>query len=282
MAQSPPGGGDRKKLRSAVRHSLTRRGAESPQEEQAELREQWALLGADPDQAMAAMADGALEPEPEGDFELSPEEWQGWEVFDAMWTNWIVVAGWGGAYRQENDTMRIDDLRISTRLELGFGVLGLMILAMVAVVWVQVSTMTGLFGDVANARIPRMVVGSAISAVSVAVFALAGWLPLALVAMAGLGFGISTVNVAINMLLQSMAPEALRGRVVSFFSSTRFGFDALGGLVAGLAAAWLGARYTLVLEGAVLAGFVGLLLTWRHRLRAEVVAGHGSGGATGG
>ncbi len=58
--------------------------------------------------------------------------------------------------------MRIDDLRISTRLELGFGVLGLMILAMVAVVWVQVSTMTGLFGDVANARIPRMVVGSAI------------------------------------------------------------------------------------------------------------------------
>ena len=32
----------------------------------------------------------------------------------------------------------------------------------------------------------------------------------------------------------------------------------------------------------VLAGFVGLLITWRHRLRAEVVAGHGSGGATGG
>jgi MFS family permease len=98
---------------------------------------------------------------------------------------------------------------------------------------------------------------------------------LALVAMAGLGFGISTVNVAINMLLQSMAPEALRGRVVSFFSSTRFGFDALGGLIAGLAAAWLGARYTLLLEGVVLAGFVGFLLTWRHRLRAEVGSGAG-------
>ena len=49
---------------------------------------------------MAAMADGALEPEPEGDYELSPEEWQGWEVFDAMWTNWNVVAGLGGAYRE--------------------------------------------------------------------------------------------------------------------------------------------------------------------------------------
>ena len=58
--------------------------------------------------------------------------------------------------------MRIDDLRISTRLELGFALLGLMILAMVAVVWVQVAAMTGLFGDVAGARIPRMVVGNAI------------------------------------------------------------------------------------------------------------------------
>ena len=82
------------------------------------------------------------------------------------------------------------------------------------------------------------------------------------------------------MLLQSMAPEALRGRVVSFFSSTRFGFDALGGLVAGVVAAWLGARYTLLLEGVLLAGFVGLLITWRHRLRAEVVEGSGVGGAT--
>ncbi|MCK6396842.1 MFS transporter, partial [Zoogloea sp.] len=123
-----------------------------------------------------------------------------------------------------------------------------------------------------------VVVGSAISALSVAVFALAGWMPLALVAMAGLGFGISTVNVAINMLLQSMAPEALRGRVVSFFSSTRFGFDALGGLVAGLVAAWLGARYTLLLEGLVLAGFVGFLLTRRHRLRAALVEGEGASG----
>ena len=115
-----------------------------------------------------------------------------------------------------------------------------------------------------------VVVGSAISAVSVMVFALAGWMPLALVAMAGVGFGISVVNVAINMLLQSMAPEALRGRVVSFFSSTRFGFDALGGLVAGLVAAPLGAGTTLLLEGLVLLVFVGFLVTRRHRLKAEL------------
>ena len=113
-------------------------------------------------------------------------------------------------------------------------------------------------------------IGSAVSAVSVMVFSKAGWMPLALVAMAGVGFGISVVNVAINMLLQSMAPEALRGRVVSFFSSTRFGFDALGGLVAGLVAAPLGAGTTLLLEGLVLLVFVGFLVTRRHRLKAEL------------
>ena len=66
------------------------------------------------------------------------------------------------------------------------------------------------------------------------------------------------------------APEALRGRVVSFFSSTRFGFDALGGLVAGLVAAPLGAGTTLLLEGLVLLVFVGFLVTRRHRLKAEL------------
>ena len=56
-------------------------------------------------------------------------------------------------------------------------------------------------------------------------------LAVALMAMALVGFGISVGNVAVNMLLQSNAPEHLRGRVVSFFSSTRFGFDAQEGVV---------------------------------------------------
>jgi len=58
--------------------------------------------------------------------------------------------------------MRIDDLRISARLTLGFALLGLLVLSMAAAAWVQVSAMTGLFGDVASERIPRMVVGNAI------------------------------------------------------------------------------------------------------------------------
>ena len=58
--------------------------------------------------------------------------------------------------------MRLDTMRISTRLIAGFSVLGLLIGAMVTVVLLKVSGMRALVGDMADARIPRMVVGSAI------------------------------------------------------------------------------------------------------------------------
>ena len=77
-------------------------------------------------------------------------------------------------------------------------------------------------------------------------------------------------NVGINMLLQSLAPEQLRGRVVSFFTSTRFGFDAIGGLLAGLLAARIGAPLTLALEGVVLLVFCVWLLAQRRVLREQV------------
>jgi MFS family permease len=84
------------------------------------------------------------------------------------------------------------------------------------------------------------------------------------------GFGISVTNVGTNMLLQSMAPEALRGRVVSFFSSTRFGFDALGGLLAGAIAARFSPGATLLGEAAVLAVAISYLWTLRRRMVGDV------------
>jgi len=80
--------------------------------------------------------------------------------------------------------------------------------------------------------------------------------------------------VGINMMLQGMAPEQLRGRVVSFFTSARFGFDALGGLLAGFAAAAIGAGHTLQVEGGLLLCFVAFLLTRRKRLRSLVAESH--------
>lgn len=94
--------------------------------------------------------------------------------------------------------------------------------------------------------------GLVISAVSLAVFSWATHLLPALLSMAALGFGISVTNVGANAVLQNLSPEHLRGRIISFFTGTRFGFDAFGGLIAGLAAAHFSAPHTLAVESVLL------------------------------
>lgn len=121
-----------------------------------------------------------------------------------------------------------------------------------------------------------VLIGAALAAAALLAFACNRDLLVALVVMTLLGFGISVCNVAINMLLQSLAPEHLRGRIVSFFTSTRFGFDAIGGLLAGLLAAAIGASAALLIEGVLLAGFAVCFIGARRRLHAEVAAGTAS------
>lgn len=124
--------------------------------------------------------------------------------------------------------------------------------------------------------IASVVSGTAIAGVSLLIFAATDWLPLALIGMVGVGFGISVCNVGINMILQSTAPEHFRGRIVSFFTSARFGFDALGGLLAGLIAAGFGAGHTLLVEGTVLLIFVVFLFSRRQRLAEQVSIAQGA------
>ena len=70
------------------------------------------------------------------------------------------------------------------------------------------------------------------------------------------------------MLMQGMAPEKLRGRVVSFFTSARFGFDALGGLLAGFIALGSMAFHVLLMS------FFSLML-WFWLLRKYLANGLG-------
>jgi hypothetical protein len=95
---------------------------------------------------------------------------------------------------------------------------------------------------------------------------MAGALPLALLALGVLGFGITLSNVSTNMQLQSGAPNHLRGRVIAFYIAMRFGFEALGGMAAGLIAARWGAPATLGIAGGVLV--VGLLGQYGMRRRS--------------
>ncbi|WP_218197054.1 MFS transporter [Pseudomonas sp. FFUP_PS_473] len=102
-------------------------------------------------------------------------------------------------------------------------------------------------------QLQRLIIATAgASAVALLVFAASTQLALSLAAMAVLGFGVTINNVGTNILLQSQAPEVLRGRVVSLYTSTRFGFDAIGGLLAGLLAARFGGPWAMQIAGALL------------------------------
>jgi len=109
-----------------------------------------------------------------------------------------------------------------------------------------------------------------LAALALVVFPLTAQLAIALPALAALGFGISGANVGINTVMQTIAPDRLRGRVVSFFSSIRFGLDAVGGLLAGSIAALAGAPATLLGESAILLALCVWLLLRAGRLRQSV------------
>lgn len=89
-------------------------------------------------------------------------------------------------------------------------------------------------------------------AVALVVFSVTDHLPTGLAAMTVVGFAISFINVGANGLLQSLAPDHLRGRIASLFTACRFGLDAIGGMIAGLIAGVIHAPNTLLLEGVLL------------------------------
>lgn len=97
------------------------------------------------------------------------------------------------------------------------------------------------------------------------------------------GLSMMTQMAASNTLIQSMAPDALRGRVMSAYSIMFMGMAPLGALLAGILAEPLGAP-TVVAAGGVLC-LIGAVLFGRRlpALRVEarklIVAQHATGGA---
>ncbi len=121
-------------------------------------------------------------------------------------------------------------------------------------------------------RYGTVIIAATISALAALGLAVAPGPWTAMLALCALGFGITTCNVGTNIILQSSTPDQYRGRVVSFFTSSRFGFDALGGLLAGLVAAEFGVARTLAAEGAVLVVYCLALLLRRRGLEDALAA----------
>jgi MFS family permease len=105
---------------------------------------------------------------------------------------------------------------------------------------------------------------------SLVAFSMARHLWLAVALLVPVGFAMMTQMAATNTLIQSMVPDALRGRVMAIYSMMFMGMAPVGALLAGILAERLGAAPTVALGGGFcIAG--GVLLLWRlPGIRADV------------
>jgi MFS family permease len=70
-------------------------------------------------------------------------------------------------------------------------------------------------------------------------------------ALIAIGFGMITSLTGTNTLLQSLAPDNLRGRVMSLYATVALGFATFGSLLAGSGATYLGAPFTVAVGGII-------------------------------
>jgi hypothetical protein len=101
------------------------------------------------------------------------------------------------------------------------------------------------------------------------VFALIRWLPLTLLVLVPAGMAIILIMNLANALVQTLAPDALRGRIMSVYSLTFFGLMPMGALWAGAVAEAAGAPAAVTIGAAISLGFAVLLwlfAPWLRRL----------------
>jgi MFS family permease len=120
----------------------------------------------------------------------------------------------------------------------------------------------------------RVAFGSTLLGAGVVTLALSRSTLVSAVALAMVGFGFITQMAGTMTLLQGLAPNAMRGRVMGLFSTLFVGVTPFGALVAGFTASRFGAPRTLAAGGAVvLAASLAFHLALP-RLRRIVLAEH--------
>lgn len=94
------------------------------------------------------------------------------------------------------------------------------------------------------------------------------WLSLAILPFTGIGFIVTLA--ATNTVMQTVVPEGLRGRVMSFYTVAFLGTSPIGSLVAGFAAERIGAPATIAIGGAACLVGGAWFYTTLPRLRALI------------
>jgi predicted MFS family arabinose efflux permease len=111
-----------------------------------------------------------------------------------------------------------------------------------------------------------LLVAAAALGVALMVFAVAPWMGLALCMLVLVGFSNTFSLTQVSTVLQREVPDQLRGRVMSLYALC-WNLLPLGGLLAGVLAAAVNARFAVLVGGVMVTGNALLLLTSR-RLRA--------------
>jgi MFS family permease len=100
-------------------------------------------------------------------------------------------------------------------------------------------------------------------------------LALSLAFLFGAGVGIMFLLNTSNTLLQSLVPDAMRGRVLSFYTMSFLGMAPLGSLILGSLADAVGVRVVIAAAGVLCAVAGGLFWTriheWRPLVRAQIL-----------
>ncbi len=113
--------------------------------------------------------------------------------------------------------------------------------------------------------------GPLISGIGLTLISQASTAPLGMACMLLIGFGIIITAASTNTLLQSVAEEDKRGRVVGIYVMIFLGMQPLGNLAAGALADALGAQHALLVNGLVAVGvsswFIAGYAAWRKAMR---------------
>jgi len=113
-----------------------------------------------------------------------------------------------------------------------------------------------------------MTLGSLVFPTLLLVWSALRWLPLSLLVLVGVGWGMMFVLNIANILGQLHVPDHLRGRVMSIYTLCFFGMFPLGALLSGTMAEVIGEPTTVALGALVMLAFAGLLWLRVPQLRA--------------
>ena len=94
-----------------------------------------------------------------------------------------------------------------------------------------------------------LIIGSALIGVALVALAISPVLLISLPVMVLLGFATITMSATTNTLIQLQVPDALRGRVMSVYTTVFAGTTPIGGLASGVAMAVAGVTATLAVAG---------------------------------